>query len=603
MRERLRPLCTRRAWLTWGLAAPLATRAQVGAAPRPTAERVLRVGTDIAEVGFDPVRVSDRSSVTINAHIFESPLTYDLLARPARLRPQTAAALPEVSDDFTRFVFTLREGTYFADDPAFGGRPRELVAADYVYSLKRYFDPSNPTEHLFHFENAGILGLNELRARALQAKAGLDYDAPVAGLRVLDRYRFEVRLARPDPRFVQLFAVPGLTGALAREVVERYGDELPAHPVGTGPFMLQRWRRGSQVRLVRNPRFREQVFDTLATTLSEEDRALLARLQGRRLPLVDAVEMQVILEEQPRWLAFYGQELDVLELPPTLAPAVMPGGRLAPHLARRGVQARSQLDASVRHTFFNCEDADLGGLSPERVALRRAIALAYDNEAELRSVFKGQGVAAQSMVVPGVVGYDPTLISPHGRGDVARARALLDLYGYHDRDGDGWREHPSGQPLTLRMSGLNDSRQRAINELWLKQMKAVGLRIVFESGQFGELIKNSLAGRLQMWSYSWSTGQPDGDFFLALAYGPNAGQANDARFVLPAYDQAYARQRALPDGAERLAAMREANRLMLAYQPYLPHFHALRVDLTQPGVVGYRRHPFTRDWWRFTALD
>ncbi|MFN4115280.1 MAG: bicyclomycin resistance protein, partial [Inhella sp.] len=130
-----------------------ATRAH---ADRP---RVLRVATDIAEVGFDPPRVSDRSSVTINAHIFEPLLSYDPLAWPARLIPQTAVDLPEVSDDFTRFVFTIQPGIRFADDPAFGGRPRELVAADYVYSLKRYFDPRISTEHLYLLEGVEMLGM------------------------------------------------------------------------------------------------------------------------------------------------------------------------------------------------------------------------------------------------------------------------------------------------------------------------------------------------------------------------------------------------------------------------------------------------------------
>lgn len=581
-------------------AAALATTPTLRAAP---ALKRLRVASDIPEVGFDPPRVSDRTSVTINAHIFESPLTYDHLARPALLRPQTTVALPEVSEDFKRFVFTLQPGIYFADDVAFGGQPRELVAADYVFTIKRYYDPQIPTEHLFHFENAKILGLSELRQQALKAKTALNYDAPVPGLRALDRYRFEVRLAQPSPRFLQVFALPGLTGALAREVVERYGAELPAHPVGTGPFQLKQWRRGSMVLLERNPRFREQRFDSLDPPQDAETQALLKRLQGRRLPLVDEVQINVIQEEQPRWLAFYGGEIDVLEMPPTLAPVVVPGGQLAPNLARRGVQARSAVDVSVRHTFFNCTDPDIGGLQPERVALRRAIALAYDNQAEIHRVFRGQGVPAQSMLVPGVYGYDPHFKSAAGTGDLARARALLDVYGYRDHDGDGFREHPDGRPLTLRMSGLPESRQRALNELWQKQMRALGLRMVFETGSFGELIKNSLSGRLQMWSYSWSTGQPDGEFFLGLAYGPNAGQANDARIQLPAFDRVYDAQAVLPDGPERLALMHQAQRLMLAYQPYLPHFHALRVDLTQAGVIGYRRHPFTRDWWRFTALE
>ncbi len=566
-------------------------------------ERVLRVAADIAEVGFDPPRVSDRSSVTVNAHIFESLLSYDPLAWPALLVPQTAVALPEVSDGYRRFVFTLQPGILFADDPAFGGRPRELVAADYVYSLKRYFDPRIASEHLYQLEGAQILGMAALRRRALDAKQGLDYDAPVEGLRALDRYRLEIRLAEPDPRFVQLFAVPGVTGAVAREVVEHYGDAIPAHPVGTGPFRLADWRRGSRVRLVRNERFREQRYSGQPAADDLEAQALLQRLQGRRLPLVDAVELSIVLEEQPRWLAFHGGEIDALEMPQTLAPAVMPGGQLLPALARRGVKARSTLDTSVRHTFFNCADADIGGNTPERVALRRAISLAYDNDEELRSVFKNQGVPAQTMVVPGVYGHDAGLRSPAGRGDLAAARALLDVYGYRDRNGDGFREHPDGRPLLLRLSGLNDSRQRAINELWLKQMTRLGLRIRFEIGMFGELAKNSLAGKLQMWSFAWSTQRPDGDFFLALAYGPNAGQSNDSRFSLPAYDRLYERQRALPDGPERLALMREAQRLLLAYAPLLPHSHALRVDLTQPHVIGYRRHPFTRDWWRHTALD
>lgn len=570
---------------------------------RAAAPKVLRVAAEIAEVGFDPPRVSDRTSVTVNAHIFEPLLSYDPLARDALLVPQTAAALPEVSSDFRRFVFTLQPGILFADDLAFGGRPRELVAADYVYSLKRYFDPRIASEHLYLLDGAQMLGMRALRQRALKAKTGLDYDAPVEGLRALDRYRLEIRLAEPDPRFVQLFAIPGLTGAVAREVVEFYGDAIAAHPVGTGPFRLADWRRGSRVRLVRNEKFREQRYSGQPAADDLEAQALLRRLQGRRLPMVDAVELSIVLEDQPRWLAFHGGDLDVLEMPQTLAPAVMPGGRLLPALARRGVQARKTVDTSVRHTFFNCQDEQIGGNGPARVALRRAIALAYDNAEELRSVFKNQGVLAQSMVVPGVYGHDPRLRSPAGSGDIAAAKALLDVYGYRDRDGDGFREHPDGRPLLLRLAGLNDARQRALNEQWLKQMRQIGLRIRFEPGMFGELAKNSLAGKLQMWSFAWSSQQPDGDFFLALAYGPNAGQSNDSRFSLPAYDRLYERQRALPDGPERLALMREAQRLLIAYAPLLPHSHALRVDLTQPGVIGYRRLPFTRDWWRFTALD
>ncbi|MGL6113301.1 MAG: ABC transporter substrate-binding protein, partial [Rubrivivax sp.] len=195
------------AWPAWAAAASR------NSAPR---ERTLRVAFDFAETGFDPPRVSDESSLRINAHIFEPLLSYDYLARPAKLVPLTAAALPEVLDGGRRFAFTLRPGILFADDAAFGGRPRELTAADYIYSLKRFYDPAVISEHLYLFENEKILGLSEQRAQAIAAKARFDYDAPVEGLRALDRYRLEIRLAAPSPRFVLLFA-RGQTGAVARE--------------------------------------------------------------------------------------------------------------------------------------------------------------------------------------------------------------------------------------------------------------------------------------------------------------------------------------------------------------------------------------------------
>jgi ABC-type transport system substrate-binding protein len=573
-----------------------------GTARAAAPPKTLRTAFNFAETGFDPVQVSDLSSNTINAHIFESPLTYDHLARPALLKPQTAAALPEVSADFRRFVFTLRPGIFFADDPVFQGRPRELTAADHVYSIKRFYDPALKTEHLYQFENAGLLGLSELRRQALAHRTPFPYDAPVDGLRVLDRYRFEVRLARSDPRFVHLFATPQYTAALAREVVEAYGADLMAHPVGTGPFVLDQWRRGSFIRLRRNPRFREQHFHAEPAVDDAAAQQVARHLQGRRLPLLDSVEISIIDEAQPRWLAFAGGELDVLELPAELAAAALPGGRLAPNLARRGVQAHSALGADVQLTFFNFDDPAVGGYTPDKVALRRAVALAYDNEAEIRLVRGGQAIPAQSLLVPHTYGYDPALQTDMSQSSLARASALLDVYGYLDRDGDGWREHPDGRPLVLRLASLADQRARAINELWKKRMDALGVRMQFEPSQFGELIRRTLAGQLMMWSFAWTAGNPDGDFFLGLAYGPNAGQSNDARFRLAAFDRAYERQRALPDGPARLAAMREATHLMLAYLPYIAHHHRIVTDLSQPRVRGYLRHPFTRDWWRYADL-
>jgi len=588
----------RRDWLAAATTAPAWASA---AAPAAVGGKTLRVAFNFAETGFDPPQVGDLTSISVNSHIFEALLTYDYLARPVKLRPLTAAALPEVSADFRRFVFQVRPGIFFADDPAFGGRARELTAADYVYSFKRFDDPQLHTEHLHLFENEKILGLTELRRRAIVGKTAFPYDAAVEGLRVLDRYRFEVRLANPSPRFVHLFAY-NQTAAVAREVVEAYASDLMAHPVGTGPFMLQRWRRGSLITLVRNPRFREQLFEAEPPADDAQSQALAAALRGKRLPLLDRVEVSIIEESQPRWLAFVGGELDAVALPTAFADLALRGGQLAPYLARRGVRSQRTLGPSIAHTFFNFDDPVVGGYTAERVALRRAVALCVDNAAEIRRVYQGQAIPAQSMIAPDCYGYDPALKSDMSAADAARANALLDLYGYARRGRAGHRQRPDGQPLVLRLASQQNLRSRQINELWKARMDAIGLDMRFEYAPFGELIKRSLAGQLMMWGFTWSIGAPDADFLLGLAYGPNRDQSNDARFALPAFDRLYERQHVMPDSPERLALMREANKLMLAYVPYIAHNHPITTDLTQPWVRGYHRHPFTNDWWRYTDL-
>jgi len=564
--------------------------------------KTLRCVLPFAETGFDPPRVSDQSSIRVIAHIFEPLLSYDPLAQPALLVPLTAAALPEVSADFRRFVFTLQRGIYFADDPAFQGRPRELVAADYVYSFKRFYDPLLRTEHLYRFENAKILGLSELRARALKGRTPFPYDVEVPGLRVLDRYRLELVLADPAPRFAHLFA-NWMTGAVAREVAQAYADDLMAHPVGTGPFRLAQWRRASRTVLERNPRFREQRFATRGAPADRPDlQATAQRLAGARAPLLERIEINVIEEAQPRWLAFLNGEIDLLTLPPTFGPLAMPGGRLAPFLAQRGVRAERVLAPSTAQTFFNFADPLVGGLSADKVALRRAVALAFDSAEDVRVVLRDQAVPAHQLIPPGCYGHDPGLRSELGSPNPARARALLDMHGYADRNADGWRETPQGQPLLLRIAFTPTSLSRASSELWLKRLRAVGLRVVFEFAPFGELIKRSLAGQLMMWGFSWTAPDPDGDFYLGLAYGPNAEQSNDARFSLPAFDRLYEQQRVLPDGPERLALMGRAHKLMLAYMPYMAHHHAIVTDLLQPGVRGPLRQPFGSDWFRWADV-
>jgi ABC-type transport system substrate-binding protein len=564
--------------------------------------RVLRVALEVAETGFDPAQVADLYSAQVTAHIFEGLYTYDPLALPVKPKPLTAAAMPEHSDDYRVWTVRLQPGIFFADDPAFGGRARELVAHDYVYSFKRFYDPRNKSPVYTSLHEDGIVGLEALREKALGGRP-FDYDGPVEGLRALDRHTLQFRLAAPRPRFLYTLCDSSNYGAVAREVVERYGDDIAAHPVGTGPYRLARWRRSSRIVLERNPGFRDMRYDGEPAPGDTVAEAWLQRFKGRRLPLNDGVDITVIEEGQPRWLSFLNGQVDVLRVPPEFTDAATPNGKLAAPLARRGVQARRYVNPDYTMSWFNMEDPVVGGYTPDKVALRRAISLAYDIEREIKTVRRGQAVRAQAPMPPGTYGHDPTYRSVNGDHDPARAKALLDMYGYVDRDGDGWRELPDGRPLVLEMATQNSYIERQFDETWYKSLTAVGLRIRFNTAQWPENFKAARAGRLQMWSLGSTAVQPDAQVSLEYMYGPQIGEGNLARFKLPAFDAVFRRMLTLPDGPERAHLFIEASRLVTAYMPYRVHVHRVYTDVTQPWISGYRWPLFRREVWQYVEVD
>lgn len=579
--------------------------AGVPIAARAAPQRVLRTSFRVAETGFDPAQISDLYSRTVAAAIFDSPLEFEFLARPYRLRPAALAAMPEVSADYRTFTFRVRPGIFFTDDPAFKGQRRELVAEDFVYALKRHYDPRWKSNNVYRLEAARLIGLSELRREAIAGKKPFDYAREVDGARALDRYTYRIRLAEPSPRFLLQMADVSWA-AVAREVVDFYGDAIMAHPVGTGAFRLAEWRRASRIVLERNPGYRDEVYAEDAPAGDALAQAAVRANTGRRLPMLDRIEIAIIEENQPRWLAFLNNELDLLdEVPADYADLAMPNNELAPNLRKRGIHMLRYARADVSISYFNMEDPMVGGYTPEKVALRRAINLGVDVEKEIRLVRRNQAIPGQSHIAPGVWGYDPAFKSEMSDFDRARSKALLDLYGYVDRNGDGWRERPDGTPLVLRYATQPDHASRALVEQWQKNMDAIGIRIEFQVAKWPENLKASTAGKLMMWGVGWTAGTPDAEDFMVLAYGPNRGQANKSRFDLPAYNAAYETQRVLPDGPERQAAIDAAKKLVVAYMPFKVHVHRIYTDLAQPWVVGYHRNTFTGQGrsWRFIDVD
>jgi ABC-type transport system substrate-binding protein len=575
-----------------------------GSSVPPDSSRVLRVTFQAAETSFDPVKIADYYSGTVIEAIFDPLLTYDYLARPAKLVPNTAEALPEISDQGRTYVVKVRKGIYFAADPAFKGERRELTAADYAYSIRRFLDPKQRSPYAFLFEGK-IVGLDELAAQA--KKTGrYDYDARIEGLETPDRYTLRIRLRQTDLNFSHVLAFP-LAGAVAREVIEAYGEDSGSHPVGTGPFLLQHYTRSSKIVLAANPGYRGRVWD-FEPGDDPLDREIAARMKGRKLPLIGGVEISIMEEAQSRWLAFQQGATDIEYQLSELAPTFMgEDGTLKPEFARRGIKLDRSVDPEIIYLYFNMAERiggevnPVGGFSKERIALRRAIAMAYNVEDQIRIIRKGQAIRAQFPVPPGVAGHDPGFRTgiPH---DPRIANALLDRFGYR-KGPDGYRARPDGKPLAIRYSSTPTERDRQFDELMKRSLDSIGIRLQIHKERFPELIKLETDCRLMMRTAAWIADYPDGDNFMQLLYGPNSGQSNNACYRSPEFDARYERSRLLPDGPERNRLYREMTRLAEVHSVWLLTDSRYRNVLLQPRVVGFRKHPVLHAEWLYLDLE
>jgi ABC-type transport system substrate-binding protein len=559
--------------------------------------KVLRVAFEIEETGFDPVKVTDDYSFRVIEQTNEPLLTYDYLARPAKLAPLTAESLPEVSDNGKTYLFHIRKGIVFHPDPAFKGKRRELSAEDYAYSIKRLMDPKNRSPWRFVVDGK-IAGLDELSKQA-EKTGRFDYEAKVPGLEVIDRYTLRVRLKETDYNFAYITAMPALS-AMAREVIEAYPGDTNAHPIGTGPYILTSWVRKSKMVLEANPDYRERIWDFEGSD-DPRDKAAVAAMKGKRIPQIGRIEINVISEEQSRWLAFQNGQIDFIDRFGSFSPIAFPDNRLAPNLAAKGISWDRSVETEMTYYFFNMEDPVFGGYSKEKIALRRAIIISYDTQEEIKVIRKAQATALNMVVPPGVVGNDPKYRSLL-KHDPELANKLLDYFGYK-KGADGYRTLPGGSPLVVVLTSEPQAISREYDELWKKSLDAIGVRFDTKKSAFSDNIKAAEACHVTMWGSAWRSDYPDGENFMQLFYGPNTHQSNHACYRSAAFDKFYDQMRVMPNSPER-------DRLFLMMSRQLEVDSVIKLGsaryrnvLIYPQVKGFRWHPIVTGIYELLDID
>jgi len=558
--------------------------------------KVFRDVFPVAETGFDPAAVHDLYSAGIVRAIFETLYTYDYLARPATLVPQAADGMPQITDDGKTYTVKLKKGIQFAPDPAFGGRKRELTADDVVYSFKRIADPKIRSPYAFLIEGK-LVGLDD-EAAAAKKSGRFDYDRKIPGLEAVDRYTVRFRLNDTDYNLPYVMAHEA-AALVAREVVEKYRESdgrVMSNPVGTGPYKLGQWVRSSKIVLDANPEYRGFVWDFKARTPGDDK--LVAQMKGKTMPAVGRIEISIMEEDQARWLAFQSGELDTMNMEGPLAPnAIGADGNVKPELAARGIRVDRYVDLEIQYIYWNMLDPQIGGFAKDKIALRRALAMSYDVDEEIRVVRNGQAVEAAYPIPPGVVGHVPNWKSTIKYDPVA-ANALLDRFGYK-RGPDGWRTWPDGKPMVIKYASRPDTLGRQQEELVKKSYDAIGVRMQGQKDKFPELLKLEKQCRLFSRTAAWIADYPDGDNFMQLFYGPNSYQSNNACATIPEYDALYRKSVKTPPGPERDRMYQEMTRILEGYAPHRMTTSRYRNQLIQPRVEGYRKHPILTSTWQY----
>ena len=564
----------------------------VGPAHAADPNKVLHVASFDIET-FDPQQFNDDPSFQVFTSIFEGLYEYDYLASPPRLAPVTAAGPPVVTDDGRTWTIRVTPGIYFTDDPAFGGKRRELVAADYVYSLKRWIDPNlrrggaAVTADLF-------VGAREVVDAAAVPGAKFDYDRQIEGLRATDRYTLQLRLTEPNVPVTEDNLV---RGAVAREVVEAAGGDIRARPVGTGPYKLREWRQGSKVILDANPDYRPIRFPE---SIDPSRAALVRSMKGKTLPQVGVVDISLIDEDSVRLLEFEKGGLDYIVVRGEPATRLMVKGKLKPELAARGVTRHTFVEPVVFSIYFNMEDRVIGGTDREHIALRRAIALAIDMEAMVKVVYAGQGIPANQIVPPGVTGHDPSL-PKKPLYDKAAAMRLLDRVGFDKRDADGFRKGPDGKPLTVTFTIRSGAISRETQTLLKRDMDAVGLHMEFHVTPFQDAVKEMVAGKYQM-AFVGQGGVPSGYAVLIPLWGKAQSSVNLSRFRLAEYDAAFREFLRSSEPVAQIAAARKMTELAQAYMPMLPSVFRIETNYVQPWLLGFSP-PIFKQYYKYLDID
>ncbi|MFO7551612.1 MAG: ABC transporter substrate-binding protein [Haliea sp.] len=614
---------------------------------------------------------SDESLILMQ--IYEPPMGYHFLKRPYQLIPLGAEALPDITyldangDEidpdleevaFSRYRLTVRADARYQPHPAFAvdesgapryvfSQPREgrsfsqigdfpdtgsraVHANDYVYAIKRLADPFNGSPML-GFMAQYIVGMEEFSSQLqeVQRDGWLDLDQyPMQGLEVIDERTFEITIIGRYPQFRYWLAMHFFS-PIPPEVDRFFHNPgfidrnltLDWWPVGSGPFMMVKNDPNSEIVLERNPNFREDYYPSEGESGDAE--AGLLDDAGKRLPLVDRAVFRLEKEVLSLWTKFlqgyydrsgenHGNTNRVFDQAFVVGPD---GVELSAEMADRNISVSPDVKPALYYYGFNMRDPVVGGYSEEKRKLRRALQIAFDTEEYLNIFYKGNGIAAQMPIPPGIPGFveGEAGINPHvydwvdgkpKRKSIEHARQLLVEAGYPNG-----RDARTGEPLKIFI----DVQSQAISNTsmnWIDRAFArIGVQVEYRPADWNRTREKLLTGNTQIFSHGWLADYPDPENFLFLLFGPESplickcDGANNANYASEEYDELFRDMRVLPPGPERETIVARMVELFREDAVWLFAYYPKDIYLNNSWVHNNKRHGISKSTLKYVRID
>lgn len=575
-------------------------------------------------------------------NIVEMPLEYDYLARPFELRPLLLEEMPEVSyydadgsllagepdsSQVSRaeYILKLRQDVCFQPHACFGENVRYLTSGDFKTGLARLADPrlaspiySTFKSFLLDFEKTSER-LQDMVAVLEAERPGENYERyPVLPdyrqvempcFEEIDGHTFRIVLKRKYPQALYWMATH-FFAPVPWEVLEYYHgrEQLEAghffrnNPVGTGEFMLKEFDPNNRTVLVRNPLARKTRPDGL-----------------------DSVVFQFEREAIPNWLKFLQGYYDRSGIPTDMFEAAVdmnPGGQLelSGKLAKLNLQLMEEPCQTIFYFGFNMIDSEVGGLTPEKRALRQAISIVLDYQEYIDIFQNGRGIPAGDPIPPGIFGsaedgengINPFVDRWNSQSGKAERRSLEEARKLMVQAGYPEGRRPDGTPLRLYLDHASSGVAGFKSQFqWLHaKFQLLGIELEERPSDLNRWRDKLRQGNWQMiFNKGWVADYPDPENFMFLFYSENGtvkSQGRGANYInyeSPEYDKVFRRLETLPNTPERLALIQEANRILQEDAPCCWGFFQVKSVLTHEWLHNYRYSDLSNNGLKHLSVD